>query len=391
MQVANIEEGRAVDALGNRHWLQVALVSIADAVIATDTDGKITFLNPAAANLTGWGAEDALGQPAARVFRLLHEPTRQQVPDPVRRVLAEGKATTLELPVVLVMRDGSERPIEDSIAPLRDDQGRVLGVVMVFRDISERRRAERERQKIVEALREADRRKDEFLAMLAHELRNPLAPIRNALQILRTSGAAGAVADRALDIMERQLGNLVRLVDDLLDVSRIVRGKVQLRRERVALAQVVARAVETTQPIIDAGRHELTIHLPDEPVWLDADPLRLAQVLANLLNNAARYTERPGRIWLSGAVEQGEVVLRIRDTGAGISEALLPDVFDLFVQADRALSRSQGGLGIGLTVVKNLVQMHGGTVEAHSAGPGQGSEFIVRLPLGQASSAACAW
>jgi signal transduction histidine kinase/CheY-like chemotaxis protein len=230
-------------------------------------------------------------------------------------------------------------------------------------------------------LREADRRKDEFLATLAHELRNPLAPIRNALQILKLPKLDAATVERSREMMERQVYHLVRLVDDLLDVSRVMRGKIELRKERVELASVVARAVETAQSLIEAQGHELTVALPPEPLPLNADPVRLAQVVGNLLTNAAKYTESNGRIWLTAEREGDQATLRIRDTGIGVAPDLLPKIFDLFVQADHAATRSQGGLGIGLTLVKNLIEMHGGSVEVHSAGLGKGSEFVVRLPL----------
>jgi PAS domain S-box-containing protein len=232
----------------------------------------------------------------------------------------------------------------------------------------------------VEALREADRRKDEFLAMLAHELRNPLAPIRNALEILKTPGASADVAEQAKDIMLRQVQHMARLVDDLVDVSRIMRDKIELRKERVELASIMARAVETAQPIIDAHQHELTVAPLPEPIWLEADVIRLAQVIANLLTNAAKYTEKGGHIWLSAEREGCEVVLRVKDTGIGIEPAMLPRIFGLFVQAERSLDRSQGGMGIGLALVRKLVEMHGGSVTALSAGPNRGSEFTVRLP-----------
>jgi signal transduction histidine kinase len=237
-----------------------------------------------------------------------------------------------------------------------------------------------ERARATAALEAAARQKDEFLATLAHELRNPLAPIRNALEIIRLAGGVPAV-ERNRALIERQVGQLVRLVDDLLDVSRVVRGKVTLRRERVDLAAVAAQAVETAQPLIDAQRHALAVALPAEPVPVDADPLRLVQVVANLLTNAAKYMERGGRIWLAVGREDGAGVVRVRDSGVGIAPELLPHVFDLFVQADHSAARAQGGLGIGLTLVKSLVEMHGGAVEAHSEGPGRGSEFVVRLPL----------
>jgi CheY-like chemotaxis protein len=230
-------------------------------------------------------------------------------------------------------------------------------------------------------LRDQDRRKDEFLATLAHELRNPLAPIRNALQILKMPRLDTMTVARSREMMERQVHQLVRLVDDLLDVSRVMRGKIELRKEKLELATVVARAVETVQPLIEAQGHELTVSLPPESLSLEADPVRLAQVVGNLLTNAAKYPEANGRIWLTAQREGDDVVLVVRDTGIGIAPDMLPHIFELFVQVDHASTRSQGGLGIGLTLVKNLVGMHDGTVEAHSAGLGRGSQFVVRLPL----------
>ena len=255
------------------------------------------------------------------------------------------------------------------------------GEMALAQDLAHRAAVAIDNSLLYQQLRDADRRKDEFLATLAHELRNPLAPIRNALQILKMPRVDAKTVERSRDMMERQLHHLVRLVDDLLDVSRVMRGKIELRRERVELATVVARAVETVQPLIEAQRHELSVSLPPESLPLDADPVRLAQVVGNLLTNAAKYTEPGGHIWLTAAREGGEAVLRIRDDGIGIAPDVLPHVFELFVQVDHAATRSQGGLGIGLTLVKNLCEMHGGSVEARSAGLGEGSEFVVRLPL----------
>ena len=243
-----------------------------------------------------------------------------------------------------------------------------------------------ENARLYEELRNIDRRKDEFLATLAHELRNPLAPIRNALQIFKLSGAESPPL-RLREMMERQLLQMVRLVDDLLDVSRITRGKIDLRRERIVLAKVVETALESTRPLIEAANHDLTVTLPPEPLIVNGDLNRLAQVLSNLLNNAAKYTNDGGRIELTARRDDSHVVLCVRDTGMGIPAAMLPHIFEMFAQADRSLNRAQGGLGIGLTLVRRLVEMHGGTVEARSAGAGQGSEFVVRLPAAPSESA----
>ena len=246
-----------------------------------------------------------------------------------------------------------------------------------------------ERRRAEEALKEADHRKDEFLAMLAHELRNPLAPIRNAMEVFRLKGdLADPELQWAREVVERQVQQLTRLVDDLLDVSRISRGKINLLTEPADLAAVVARAVEISRPLIDARKHHLKSSLPGQAIWVAGDPARLAQVVSNLLNNAAKYTEEGGRIELSVEASCDQAVLRVRDTGVGIAAAMLPHVFDLFTQVQGSVSRSEGGLGIGLTLVRSLVEMHGGSVLATSGGLGHGSEFIVRLPLLQETPAA---
>jgi signal transduction histidine kinase len=240
-----------------------------------------------------------------------------------------------------------------------------------------------------DALTEADRRKDEFLATLAHELRNPLSPIRNGLDILRASPTAPK-AEEIRDMMDRQLSHLVRLVDDLLDVSRVSQGKVELRKQQIALSELIKTAVEASNPLISAGRHELILDLPDAEVWLDADLTRLSQVVSNLLNNAAKYTPEGGRIVLSARRDGDEVAIAVSDNGIGIPADMLPRVFDLFTQVRDTLDRSHGGLGIGLALVKQLVEMHGGSIAAESAGPGKGSSFRLRLPALEAVAAPAA-
>jgi signal transduction histidine kinase/ActR/RegA family two-component response regulator len=268
-------------------------------------------------------------------------------------------------------KDGSRFPVEISLSRLEAEEG--LLVLAAVRDVTERKRIE-------EALKDADRRKDEFLAMLSHELRNPLAPILNALQVLQLQNGETPRQQEAQAIIERQVGQLTHLVDDLLDVSRTVTGRIQLRRERIAVSHIVERAVETARPLIDQHRHELTVSLPSDSLWLFADSARLEQVVTNLLTNAAKYTDDGGRIWLSVHRNGDQAVLRVRDTGVGISPTFLPRVFDLFTQAERSSDRLQGGLGIGLALVKRLVEMHEGTVEVFST-IGKGSEFVVSLPM----------
>ena len=249
-----------------------------------------------------------------------------------------------------------------------------------IRDITERRRLERTNQEQAVALADLHDRKDEFLAMLSHELRTPLAPIASAVQILRLQPNEGPDAQHAREIIERQVGQLKYLIDDLLEVSRFTTGKVHLRQAQIALQAVVAPALEAIRPLMDWHKHELSVSMPSEPIWLNADAARLEQVVVNLLNNAAKYTDDGGRISLTVQIEGNVAVLRVCDNGVGIAPELLPHIFDLFTQAERSLDRAQGGLGIGLCLVRRLVNLHGGSVDAHSV-QGQGSEFVVRLPV----------
>jgi PAS domain S-box-containing protein len=614
-------------------WCRVTLASIGDAVITTDIEGRLTFLNAVAESLTGWTLQEAVGQPLDGVFRIINEESRRTVENPTSRALREGVVVGLANHTLLIAKDGAERPIDDSAAPIRNEQGEVAGVVLVFRDVTERRRneqhlqdaltyadniiatlrepfvvldkslriktanhafyqtfhaekgktegrliydlgngqwnipslrtvldevlsnhhpvhdfdvehnfpaigqktmllnacrfqsvdsqpdlillaiedvterkqaevavqisevryrrlfetakdgilildahtlkiidanpymtellgyardeflgnelwemgffgdkraskaiyqelqekgyirydhlpletkhgdkaevefvsnvyqvdhrlvaqcnirdisersrLEKKTQEQAEALADLHRRKDEFLAMLSHELRNPLAPIANAVHLLRLQQNEDPLQQQARGIIERQLTQLTRLVDDLLEVSRITTGRVQLRQDRIVVSGVVERAVETASPLMDQRRHELTVSLPPQPIWLYADAARLEQVVVNLLTNAAKYTDAGGHIWLTVEQQGDECVLRVRDTGVGIAPELLPRIFELFTQAERSLDRSQGGLGIGLALVQRLVELHRGRVEAYSV-LGHGSEFVVRLPV----------
>jgi PAS domain S-box-containing protein len=548
----DVTEARAKDeALRvGREWFQTTLRSIGDAVIATDADGRVTFMNPVAEGLTRWSSAEAEGRPLSEVFPIVNEETRISVESPVERVLREGKIVGLANHTILIGRDGHEVAIDDSAAPIRDPGGAVAGTVLVFRDVSQKRAEERRKliaaraaaelassldyertlatvarlavpaiadwcsvdtyedgrlrriavehvdPKKVELVYEIERRfpedpasggggyevartgkplfideltddmlaaslrdpehlalvrrlhlrsyvavpltsngatlgvlslamaesgrkygaddlalataiadraalavnharlfdaatrardeaeranrtKDEFLAMLGHELRNPLAPILTALQLMKRRAPEALARERA--VLERQIRYMVTLVDDLLDVSRIARGKIELAREAVDVAETVARALEMAGPILEERRHVVTRDVP-EGLLVTGDAVRLAQVVANLLTNAAKYTEAGGHITISAAAESGEIVLQVRDDGVGIAPDLLPRIFELFVQGGQALDRDKGGLGLGLAIVRSVVALHGGRVTAASAGRGQGSTFEVRLP-----------
>ncbi|TVP44819.1 MAG: hybrid sensor histidine kinase/response regulator [Gemmatimonadales bacterium] len=369
---------RAEQALrGEREWFRVTLESIGDAVIATDSLGCITFMNSVAENLTGWSREDAMGRPLGEVFVIMNEYTREPSENPVDRVLRDGVTVALANHTILVRRDGTECSIDDSAAPIRDEDDEIAGVVLVFHEITERRKLERQ-------LRMADQRKDEFLAMLAHELRNPLAPLRSGIEILRVGAGISDQAERIAEMMERQVQHMTRLVDDLLDVSRITRGSIELRRESVDLLPVLEHALEMVEQLNPSGEGaEVTLNLPQGPLLVDGDATRLSQVFVNLISNAVKFTEPGGRVTVTAGLEgarRDRIAVSVRDTGVGISEDDLSDIFELFVQTDRSLARTKGGLGLGLPVARRLTELHGGTLKARSEGPGRGSEFIVRLP-----------
>ena len=628
-------------ARAREELLRVTLGSIGDAVITTDTEGRIAYLNAVAASLTGWSQEDAHGKPLDTVFRAVNEDSRQPIESPATRALREGTVVGLANHTILIARDGTERPVDDSAAPIQDEQGRVSGCVLIFRDVSERRRFEKaearrlfdarllasivessddaivrknldgiieswnagaqrvfgytaehavgkhisivippecmheedriiatlkagqriehfetdrvrsdgqrirvsltispikddagrviaaskiardvttqrqaeaeremfvtlvesstdfigiadlqavpifvnraglrlvglddmeearkvhvkdfffpedqarimddffpsvvrqghgetevrfrnfktgearwmaykvlkltdktgqavafatvsqdvsERRRLEDGLRqlaanlsEEGRRKNEFLATLAHELRNPLAPLSNTLEILKRAGPDVQAPPQALDTMSRQLEQLVRLVDDLLDLSRITHNRLELRRSDVELGAVIHQAVEASRPLAEAMKHEVRVVIPSEPIHVDGDPVRLTQVFGNLLNNSAKYTSPGGKIEIKAERKGDEAVVTVKDNGAGIPPEKLDSIFEMFTQVEGSLERSQGGLGIGLTLVRRLVQMHGGWIQARSEGEGKGSEFVVRLPVMEARPAA---
>jgi len=546
------EQRRKEEELRISHeWFATVLRSIGDAVITTDPAGAVTFMNPIAEKLTGWSAPLATGKLLREVFPIINETTRKSVESPVERAIREGRIVGLANHTILLRRDGGEVCIADSAAPIRDGSGQMVGVVLVFRDVSEERREERwhsflaaatvelnssldyqsmlatvarlavptladwcavdvlegercervavahvdpEKIKFVEAVearyppdpaapngvpnilrtgqpeilpeipealilaaakndehlelirklglhsymgvpltargrtigaitfvmaesnrrysqddltvamqladraaaaidnarlfREsqraraeaelANRSKDEFLAILGHELRNPLAPIQTALQLMKLRG--GDALERERTVIERQVKHVVRLVDDLLDVSRITRGKVELRKEPVSVAEIVGKAIEMASPLLEERQHELEVAVPPE-LKVYGDVARLSQVISNLLNNAAKYTERAGHVAITAERSGNVVVLRVRDSGIGIAPEMLPRIFEPFVQESQALDRSRGGLGLGLSIVRSLVALHGGSVSAYSEGLGSGTEVIIKLPL----------
>jgi PAS domain S-box-containing protein len=482
-----------------RELLATTLSSIGDAVIVTDAASRVTFLNPEAERLTGWTRTEAEGVPLPKVFQILNEETRQTMESPVEKVLRIGGVVGLANHAVLVAKNGTETPIDDSAAPIIHTSGETVGVVLVFRDFTTRRQAEQklreseerfrsmadaapvliwvagpdklctwfnqgwlnfvgrsmdqelgtgwtesvhpddldscietynsafdnriafsmtyrmkrhdgeyrwvldsgiprhepggrfmgyigcsiditERQQAEEALHEASRRKDEFLAILSHELRNPLSPIRTAVTLLNSKGSPDPEMQHLRDTIDRQTKQLTRLLDDLMDVSRITSGKITLVKEPLDLRSAISSAVESVGPQMDTRKHQLKVNTPPEPVFVDGDLARLAQVFANLLSNAAKYSEEGKTITVTLEQSDAEAIFRVADEGIGISPDQISRIFEMFAQVDQSLERGQGGLGVGLSLAKKLVQLHGGQIEAKSEGLGKGSEFIVRLP-----------
>ncbi len=382
------EQTARIASQRDRARLAVTLASIADAVVTTDTDGKVTMLNPVAAALTGWSEAEALGRPLDEVFEIAREGKPEPIPSPVAEALRERRNVAPSESIILRTRDGREIPIDDSAAAIGTADGGLLGAVLVFRDASEQRRAERQRQELLAQEQEARRRaeemgrgKDEFIATVSHELRNPLNAIFGWVRLLRDASLDEAGREHGLDVIERNTRLQAQLVDDLLDMSRVVSGKLRLEMRPVDLGKVVAEAVEAIRPTAQAK--ELVLERAGEPgsfpIMGDAD--RLHQILWNLLTNAVKFTPKGGRVVvaLSGAASEARLV--VSDTGAGIEQDLLPHVFERFRQGASTAAREHGGLGIGLALVRHLVELHGGRVSASSDGPGAGARFTVRLPL----------
>lgn len=337
-------------------------------IVFRDVDGRVTEWNEGAERMFGWSSDEVLGRDLHELLQTRFPGSRAEAEE---ELLREGQ---WQGEVVHRRKDGTELIIAAHWILYRDRQGHPIGVAEVHNDVSELRRVE-------EAVREADRRKDEFLAILAHELRNPLAPIRTGLELMRMAKDDPETLEITRSTMERQTQQLVRLVDDLLDVSRITRGKLELRRRTVNLADIVETAVEASRPFIDEVSHDLTIEIPEYPLYVDADPNRMAQVVSNLLNNAAKYTPEGGQIRLTVERQGREALLSVQDTGIGIPEDMLDRIFEVFAQIEHPMERAHAGLGIGLTLAKSIAEMHGGRVEVSSEGENRGSTFRVRLPI----------
>jgi PAS domain S-box-containing protein len=377
-------DGEAIDYSVQMALLAAIVAGSDDAIVSKTLDGHIRSWNAAATRIFGYHADEVIGKPITIIIPPhLHEEERR-----ILEMVRSGERIE-HFDTIRVTKDGRLIPISLTVSPVRNSSGAIVGASKVARDISERKFAEQalhqSEQRLrasEEALRDADRRKDEFLALLAHELRNPLAPIRYALAANRKEGRSPEQQRRAEEVIERQVAHMSRLLDDLLDVSRVTRGTLELKKTPTELTLVIGGAIETSRPIMDAKHHTLSLDLPKQAVRLEADPVRLAQVFSNLLINAAKYTDPGGHIELRAAQQAGEVIVAIRDNGMGISPDMMPRLFTLFSQAPSALGRAEGGLGVGLSLVRGLVSLHGGSVTAQSDGPGRGSEFVVRIPLG---------
>jgi len=362
-------------------WLRVTLTSIGDAVVATDERGRVKLMNRIAESLTGWSETDATGHALADVFVIVNEHSRLAVPSPTDTVLRDRTIAALANHTILIAKDGREIPIDDSAAPILGPDGTLLGAVLVFRDIGGRRRLEHERAALLESERKAGRAKDVFLALLSHELRTPLTSVLGWVKMLRMGRLDTSTTERALDVIERNTFHQSRLIDDLLDVSRIAAGKLTLEMALVDPARLLEIAVDSMRPAAEARGIQVTCAVDCAEGLLRGDAGRLQQVFGNLLANAAKFTPTGGRVDVQLVHAQDRARITVSDTGRGIDQALLPHVFEPFRQADASSTRAHGGLGLGLSIAHRIIDLHGGEINAESAGIGQGATFTLRLPL----------
>lgn len=350
-------------------FLAAIVESSNDAIIGKTLEGVIQSWNAAAERIFGYRASEAIGR---SILFIIPDDLRSEEVEIMAHIRRGERVEHFE--TVRVTKDGRRIPLSLTISPIRDGRGRIIGASKIARDISQQKAAE-------EALRESNRWKDLFFATLGHELRSPLSAIGMAIDVLRTDGDDPEIREGVQRTMERQTANMKRLADDLLDLARIGRGQMQLRASEVPLSEVVAMAVEATGPMVRAAGHKLIVRLPKHHVLLRADPTRMAQILSNLLSNAAKYTPERGSITLEAEVEGTVLALAVSDTGIGIPPAMLERIFEAFVRGSRSDVEARSGLGIGLTLVKSLVQLHGGAIHVHSDGPGHGARFTVRMPI----------
>jgi PAS domain S-box-containing protein len=373
-----------------RELLRVTLKSIGDAVIATDSKGKISFANPVTESLTGWKADEMVGRPLDEIFRIVNEESRQTVESPFGAIIRDGATVGLANHTLLIARDGAEIPIEDSGAPILDSSGKIVGAIIVFHDVSERRAAEREREQLLaseQAARleaeHAGRLKDEFLATISHELRTPLSAILGWAAMLRNNRLKEDEKKKALEVIERNARAQGEIIGDLLDISQIITGKFNIEKKRVEMASVIRRTGESLHPIAASKSIELEISIDDEgELFVTGDAERLYQIVWNLVSNAIKFTPEGGNVRMHAAVRGAEELeITVTDSGIGIDEKFLPYVFEHFRQGDASPTRSYGGLGLGLSIVRHLVRLHGGEISARSEGLNRGAVFTVRLPL----------
>jgi PAS domain S-box-containing protein len=370
-----------------RELLQVTLASIGDGVIATDTHGYVTFINPVTESLTGWSQLEARGKPLTEVFKIVNAQTHQPIENPVTRVLKEGMIVNLANQAKLIAKNGAEIAIDDSAAPITS-KGKLIGVVLIFRDVTERKLAEEERARLLASAQAAraeaetaNRAKDHFLAMVSHELRTPLTAILGWARLLRIGKLDIAGTAQAIEIIERNAKTQSRLIDDLLDISRIISGKLRLNCEPVNLASTIEATLETARPAAKAKSIQLRTEIDARSREVTGDVTRLQQIIWNLLSNAIKFTPSGGRVEVKLNYTELEAHIIISDTGRGINPQFLPKIFERFQQADSKETRQHGGLGLGLAITRNLVELHGGTISAESPGEGHGTTFMVTLPL----------
>jgi PAS domain S-box-containing protein len=382
-------------------WLKTVMSSIGDAVITTDLERRVTLINPVAQEMVGWTEAEAEGRPLTEVFRIINEETRQSSESPVLRVLREGSSVGLASNALLVARDERETPVDGSAAPIRDEHGNIIGVVLTFRDVAERKRIEKARERLLvyeqEARREADvarrraeeasRAKDEFLATVSHELRTPLNHMLGWITMLRSGKLQSEKTQKAFDTIERNVRAQGRLIDDLLDVSRIISGKLLIEPSRIEIAKVVEAAAESIGPAAEKKGVNFKTTLAPEAGMVLGDPDRLQQAIWNLLTNAVKFTPEGGHVELRLTRVNSQIEIAVIDDGPGITPDFLPHVFDRFRQKDATSARQHGGLGLGLAIVRHLAELHGGSVRVESEGESRGTTFTITLPVATAHAA----